>query len=138
MKFVKSNALKIYLSEKDKALISSSECIENALSEKHVLAFDIYEDKLLVGFAMIRQFDEYGFFLWDFAIDSNLQNKHYGSQALKELLYMLKEQYNAKLVTTTYKYGNTHAKYVYENIGFVETDQVIENGINEVNMKIQL
>lgn len=138
MKFVKSNALKIYLSENDKALISSPECIEDALSENYVLAFDIYNDELLVGFAMIRQFDECGFFLWDFAIDSNLQNKHYGSQALKELLHMLKEQYNAEFVTTTYKYGNTHAKYIYENIGFFETDKVMENGIYEVNMKIKL
>ena len=138
IRFEKSNSLKIYLSEQDKELISSPECISNAISENNVLAFDIYSGDLLIGFAMIRQFSSNGFFMWDFAIDSNLQNKHYGEQALKELMSMLKERYNAKIITTTYKYGNTHAEYVYKKLGFVETDIIIENGINEVNMEIKL
>lgn len=138
MNFVKSDSLKLYLSANDQKWISSPEHIKNALSKNRVFAFDIYSDKLLVGFAMIRQFDEGEFFLWDFAIDSNLQNKHYGCQALKELLHMLKEQYHAKLVTTTYTYGNAHAKYIYEKIGFIETDTVDEDGVHEVNMEIKL
>lgn len=138
IRFVKSNSLKIYLSETDKKLISSSERISNAVSESGVLAFDIYNGDLIIGFAMLRQFNGNGFFLWDFAIDSNLQNKHYGEQALKKLISMLKEKYNAKILTTTYKCGNKHAEYIYKKLGFVETDTVIEDEICEVNMEMKL
>ena len=37
-------------------------------------------------------------------------------------------------MTTTYLFGNLHAKHVYEKIGFIETDFVDEEGIHEVNM----
>lgn len=37
-------------------------------------------------------------------------------------------------MTTTYIWGNEHAKHVYEKVGFVETDVVDEDGIHEVNM----
>ena len=138
MRFVKSSGIKIYLSEKDKTLISSFECIENAVLKSNVIAFDIYNDNTLVGFVMLNKFAEDSFFLWDFAIDSNFQNQHYGEQALIELLNILKYDYNAKLITTTYKYGNTHAKYIYEKIGFVEVDAVNECNIHEVNLEIKL
>ncbi|MGL5711938.1 MAG: hypothetical protein ACRCX2_02890 [Paraclostridium sp.] len=32
--------------------------------------------------------------------------------------------------------GNEHAKYMYEKIGFIETDIVNEDGVHEVNLKI--
>ena len=36
-------------------------------------------------------------------------------------------------MTTTYLFGNVHAKHVYEKVGFVETDVVDEDDIYEVN-----
>lgn len=51
---------------------------------------------------------------------------------------MLEQEYQARVVTTTYTYGNDHAKYVYEKVGFCETDVVDENGIHEVNMVAEL
>ena len=75
---------------------------------------------------------------WNFAIDSAYQNWHYGQRALRDLLLMLKQEYHAKVVTTTYTFGNGHAKHVYEKVGFRETDVVDENGIHEVNMAVEL
>lgn len=57
---------------------------------------------------------------------------------LRELLKKLKQEYQARVVTTTYTYGNDHAKYVYEKVGFRETDVVDENSIHEVNMVAEL
>ena len=37
-------------------------------------------------------------------------------------------------ITTTYIYGNDHAKHIYEKVGFVETDVVDEPDCHEVNM----
>lgn len=87
---------------------------------------------------MLCPFEGNGFFLWNFAIDSAYQNQHYGQRALRELLAMLKQEHHAKVVTTTYTVGNDHAKYVYEKVGFWETDVVDGNGIHEVNMAVEL
>lgn len=57
---------------------------------------------------------------------------------LLELLTMLKQEHHAEVITTTYTFGNDHAKYVYEKVGFRETDVVEENGIHEVNMAVEL
>lgn len=54
------------------------------------------------------------------------------------MLAMLKQEHRAKVVTTTYTFGNDHAKYVYEKVGFWETDVVDENGVHEVNMAVEL
>lgn len=48
---------------------------------------------------------------------------------------MLKKEYGVKKMTTTYLWGNEHAKHVYEKVGFVETDVVDEPDCHEVNMK---
>lgn len=112
--------------------------IEQALTDPDILSYDIWDGDARVGFAMLCPFEGNGFFLWNFAIDSAYQNQHYGQRALRELLALLKQEHHAKVVTTTYTFGNNHAKYVYEKVGFWETDVVDGNGIHEVNMAVEL
>lgn len=138
MRFMESNGLKIYLTEEDQRHISSQESIAKNMGGSNILAFDIYEGMLPVGFAMLRKFSEGGYFLWNFAIDSRFQGQGYGQKSLSALLKLLKTDYDAHIVTTTYLQGNTHARYVYEKAGFVETDVVDESGVHEVNMAIHL
>lgn len=138
MTYQRTDKFNIYLSETDSSQISSAEKIAAALRDENVIAFNINNGDVLIGFAMFRKFDENSYFLWNYAIDSRYQNKHYGSQALRELLELMKDNYGAKLITTTYNFGNVHAQHVYEKIGFIETDVVNENDIHEINMKIQL
>lgn len=71
-------------------------------------------------------------------IDKKFQNKGYGTYALMKLFDFLRKEFCAKVVTTTYIWGNEHAKYIYEKVGFIETDIVDEDGIHEVNLKIEL
>ena len=54
------------------------------------------------------------------------------------LINMLKKEYGAKRLTTTYIWGNEHAKHVYEKVGFVKTSVVDEHDCHEVNMKVVL
>lgn len=138
MTYRRTNNFNIYLSEKDSSQISSPEKITAALKSENVIAFDIYNDNVLIGFAMFRKFGESKYFLWDYAIDSRYQNKHYGTEALRELLLLMKNEYGSNLITTTYIFGNLHAQHVYEKNGFIETDVVKENGIHEINMEIRL
>ena len=46
----------------------------------------------------------------------------------------MKEKYGMEEITTTYIWGNEHAKHIYEKVGFTETDVVDEEGCHEVNM----
>ena len=138
MKFIPTTKFQLTLSEADQKQLSSSERIEQALTDPDILSYDIWDGDARVGFAMLCPFEGNGFFLWNFAIDSAYQNQHYGQRALRELLALLKQEHHAKVVTTTYTFGNNHAKYVYEKVGFWETDVVDGNCIHEVNMAVEL
>lgn len=135
--FRKSSGLKINLTEEQEKQLSDKETIEEALRDETVIAFDIHNAGGLIGFAMLKDCGE-GFFLWDYAIDVRHQNKDYGSEALKGLIEFLKSEHNISWVTTTYKFGNEHARRLYEKLGFVETDIVKTESIHEVNMILKL
>lgn len=136
--FRKSKGFNIEIAESQKSMLSAPERINKVLQDDNVIAFDIYKDNHLIGFAMLRKYEESSYFLWDYAVDYKYQNSGYGSKALQELLGFLKSNYQAKKVTTTYIYGNEHAKHIYEKIGFIETDIVDEEDIHEVNMIIEI
>ena len=55
-------------------------------------------------------------------------------KALKELLEYMISNYDADLFTTTYEWGNDHAKHIYEKVGFIEKAIVEEDGCKEVDM----
>ena len=134
IRFIKSSSMKVKVLKEQEKFLSAKDRIENAIKMDNVLAFDIYDEDLLIGFAMLKEFDIDCFFLWDFAIDYKYQNKGYGINVLKELIIFMKNNYNLHTITTTYVYGNDKIKYIYEKIGFIETSVVCENNIHEVNM----
>ena len=134
IKFVKSEMMKINVYEEQKCFLSNKNRMEEAIKRDDVLTFDIYNDTELVGFAMLQQFKKDSFFLWNYAIYYKYQNKGLGVNALNELINLLKEKYNMKIMTTTYTYGNWVAKKLYEKIGFVQTDIVCNDECHEVNM----
>ena len=134
MFFKKSDSMKISVLPEQKKQISSEERIRVACVEPDVLAFDIIHNERLVGFIMVREYEKGEFFLWNFAIDSSFQNKGIGTKALLEFIEFMKTSYNMKVLTTTYIWGNEHAKHVYEKTGFIQTDVVEEPDCHEVNM----
>ncbi len=134
MFFKKSDSMKISVLPEQKNQISSEERIRVACVEPDVLAFDIIHNERLVGFIMVREYEKGEFFLWNFAIDSSFQNKGIGTKALLEFIEFMKTSYNMKVLTTTYIWGNEHAKHVYEKTGFIQTDVVDEPDCHEVNM----
>lgn len=134
MLFQPSKEMKISILPEQEKQLSSKEKIEIACTEENVLAFDIYSNDFLIGFAMVRKFDDGAYFLWNFAIDHRYQNKHYGTNALLAFIRFMKETHHMSEMTTTYKWGNEHAKHLYEKVGFTETDIVDEDDCHEVNM----
>lgn len=134
MRFEKSTSMKIELLPEQEGMLSSKEKIERVCANPIVWAYDIYHDDLLIGFALVRKFENDEFFLWDYAIDHRYQNQGYGTTALREFIPFMQAEHGMKTMTTTYLWGNDHAKYIYEKVGFVETDVVDEEDCHEVNM----
>jgi RimJ/RimL family protein N-acetyltransferase len=102
------------------------------------MAYDIYDEGELIGFVLVHRFEEKKYFLWEFAIDQSHQNQHKGTKALTAFIEYMQTDFGAVEITTTYIYGNEHAKHVYEKVGFVEMDVVDEPDCHEVNMAYYL
>lgn len=134
IKFIKTNEMKIKVLKEQERNLSSKEKIIKHINDNNIVAFDIYNNKEIIGFAMLKEFNDKSYFLWNYAIDYKYQNKGLGTKSLKELINFMIKEYKMKIMTTTYTYGNNHAKHIYEKAGFIETDIVCENNCHEVNM----
>ncbi len=136
MTFIRSTEMKINLTPGQAEMLSTKEDIKTIIQDNPdtVMAFDIFDGDDLIGFVLVHRFEDRGYFLWEFAIDINHQNQHKGTAALIEFIDYLKSRHDAREITTTYIYGNDHAKHIYEKVGFVETGEVDEPGCHEINM----
>lgn len=134
MIFKDSDGIKVALPKEQEEMLQTKDNIKICIGYSTTLAFDIYNNDDLIGFALLNKFDEGCYFLWDYAIDTDFQNRGYGTQALIELIKYMKNSYGLHTMTTTYIFGNSHAKHVYEKAGFIETDEVNNEQTHEVNM----
>lgn len=135
-KFVKSNSMKVDVLPSQEGELCTKETIADICKSETVVAFDVYREGTLVGFALLRKYDETGYFLWNYAIDAKYQNRGFGTEILRELISIMRDEYGADELSTTYIFGNEHAKHVYEKVGFIETDVVDEPDCHEVNMEL--
>lgn len=134
IKFISSKSMKVSVTASQTSQLCSKENIEKGCRRNNVSAFDVYDHDLLIGFVMVVKTDEDNFFLWNYAIDQKYQNRGYGVAILKIFIQYMQHKYEMKHMTTTYIWGNTHAKHVYEKVGFIETDVIDEEDCHEVNM----
>ena len=134
--FVRSAEMKVALAPGQEEMLSTKEDIKTIIKDNPdtVMAFDIFDGGDLIGFVLLHRFEDKCYFLWEFAIDEKHQNQHKGTEALKAFIEYMKTRHDAKEMTTTYIYGNEHAKHVYEKVGFIETDVLDELDCHEVNM----
>ena len=135
--FIPSTEIKVELLDDQWEHLCSKETIKKACKKKGVFAFDIYDNDALIGFAMFSKWKG-TYFLWNYAIGKEFQNKGYGTASLYALFDYMKAKYNAKTITTTYIWGNDIAKHVYEKVGFTETNVVVDGDYKEVDMVINL
>ncbi|MBQ6559728.1 MAG: GNAT family N-acetyltransferase [Erysipelotrichaceae bacterium] len=137
MKFEPSKEMKIILLPEQEEQLCTKETIKEVFAKDdkgECMAFDIYGNEEMVGFAMFCEYPKGSFFLWNYGIDVKYQNQGIGTRALEELLAYMISNYDVKEFTTTYLWGNEHAKRLYEKVGFVETDVIDEEDCHEVNM----
>lgn len=113
--------LGLYPTQKD-YIETVEECLIEADENNIWETVGIYDDHLLIGFAM------YGFFkeiqsdgqVWldRFLIDRNYQGKGYGKEAVTKLLKILADEYNQNKVYLSVYDINKPAIHLYEKIGF--------------------
>lgn len=135
IEFALSKAMKVAVKPHQIKQISAKEKIEKMLLENKAFAFDILVDKQIVGFAMLREYEQNKHFLWNYAIDKDFQGQGLGKKCLKELIVFLKEHYACKALSTTYKMTNYTAKKLYQDLGFQETEVVEDQ--QEVDMLLK-
>jgi len=126
----------LQLKEGQDKQISSPENIQSALQTDNCFGFYLYEESEKIGFALLRQFEEKQFFLWDFLIASRHQGFGKGKKFLQMIIDTLRKDYCVEVITTTYIFGNEAAKKLYESFGFIQTEVICENDVHEVNMEL--
>lgn len=131
------NYEEIELPEDQAKQVSNACKIRAALKKKDNLGLDVYLNSERIAFCLIHLLDDDDAFLWNYIVEPEFQHKGYGKAILNELFVVLKDK-GYKEIITTYKCGNEVAKTVYEKVGFIQTEEVHDGDINEVNMSITL
>lgn len=139
MRFEKSKEIKVRVLPQQQEFVATEDMIAGSLQKENVIGYDIFDGEQLVGFAMLRKYEdedtgETCWFLWEYAVDAAQQGRGYGKKALLELIDLMRREFDMRVMTTTYIWGNEVAKSLYESVGFVETDVVDEPDCHEVNM----
>lgn len=92
--------------------------------------FAVYDDDLMVGFILLRHYDERNTYLIDQCmIDECYQGKGYGKQSMVLLLEMIKSEGKYLKVILCYIDTDEIAKKLYSDLGFTHTGEVDEDEI---------
>lgn len=91
--------------------------------------FGIVSDEQMVGVALVKDMDEEPacYDLQQFMIDKRFQNQGFGTEALKQIIAMLKEEAKYKCVEVCVNKEDASALRVYEKVGFVDTGYIDED-----------
>ncbi len=138
MEFVKSQGFKVNLESCQLRFLSSEEKIAQLLDDPNNIAYDIYDGEQLIGFALLNEFKAGEWFLWNFAIDREFQGQGLGRKVFTELIQLLKQDLNAKTLSTTCKSDNIRALSFFRLSGFEVFEIVDEDDIHETNLKMEL
>jgi len=90
--------------------------------------FGIADDSQIIGVALVRDFTEepFNYDLQQFMIGERFQNKGYGTEALRQILTLLKQEGRYPGVEVCVNREDTVAIHVYEKVGFVDSGYVDE------------
>ena len=99
--------------------------------------FVIINDSDIIGLALVRDLDEAPacYDLQQFMIDQRFQNKGYGTEALKRILSLLKDEGKYDCVEVCVNKADASALRVYEKAGFIDTGYVDEDVPDCLNLR---
>lgn len=111
------------IADKQKGFIETIEqCLQEANQDDRWFPVAIYDDTLIIGFAMYGFFDEYlpeGRLWMDrLLIDIKYQGHGYGKLAMQQLIALLNKQYPSKDIYLSVVADNAVATKLYKSLGF--------------------
>ena len=118
--------------------LEKTEQIQHALTQDDCFGYYAHAKGKTVGFALVRNFEEDGYFIWKTYIGEPYQGQGFGKRLVEELIDELKKVKKAKVITTSYTYGDTASKVLYEHLGFEQMDTVQDGDVQMVNMRLLL
>ena len=100
--------------------------------------FGIAEDGRLIGLALVKDMDEEPacYDLQQFMIDERWQNRGFGSEALRQVLALLRREGKYGCVEVCVKQDNAQALRVYEKLGFADTGYRDEDAPDCLNLRV--
>ncbi|MEG2194433.1 GNAT family N-acetyltransferase [Clostridium sp.] len=120
---------------------TTEECLNEAKELSLWRPVGIYNDDILVGFAMYGLFKEEGEFgrVWldRFMIGCDYQGKGYGRASLKVLISELYDEYNYNEIYLSIYDDNKNAIKLYEDTGFYFNGELDINGEKVMVKKIR-
>ena len=96
----------------------------------------IAENDQIIGVALVRDLDEEPacYDLQQFMIDRHFQNKGYGTEALKQIIEILKKDGKYNCVEVCVNKADAPALKLYEKVGFVDTGYIDDGAPDCLNL----
>lgn len=132
----RTNEYKVKVHHHQFDYITPQEKIDEILISNKELIFEYVIDHAQICFIIVKQFAIHSYFLWDFIVDFKYQNQGYGTSILKQLIYCLSKEYNAKIITTTCKKNNTVAIEFFKKNAFAITS--FSEEAEEINLELKI
>ncbi|MGL4570810.1 MAG: GNAT family N-acetyltransferase [Clostridium sp.] len=134
--------LDLHIGEGQQGFIETTEeCLKEAKERSLWRPVGIYNDDVLIGFAMYGLFKEEGAFgrVWldRFMIGYEHQRKGYGRASLKVLINTLYDEYNYDEIYLSIYDNNKNAIKLYEDTGFYFNGELDINGEKVMVKKIR-
>ncbi|NDI35761.1 GNAT family N-acetyltransferase [Chengkuizengella sediminis] len=123
------------LEEQNEYVPSNTYSIAQSKFENNMYLFAIYNDDCMVGFTSYILDDDGDMNLARFMIDKNYQGKGYGKLALKEVIELIKNNFDNKEVWMSIHPNNTTGMKLYIDAGFKITETGLESE-DEVFLKL--
>lgn len=108
---------------------SIDQCLAEAEEHKEWRPVAIYNDELVVGFAMYGSFgSNRDTWIDRIMIDKNYQGQGYGRRAMKQLIQKVSTEYKVNVVYLSIVEENKAAYQLYNQLGFEYTNEKDPNG----------
>jgi len=129
--------LSVFESQRNFVAANITSLAEAYVRRDLVEPYAIYNDETMVGFVMIIPDDDdlQSMYIWRFMVDQKYQGQGFGKQTLKLIIEMVESRHAFTAIKLSFEPENSHAKNLYESLGFVLTGRILEG---EAEMELKL
>lgn len=123
--------IKLSVADNQKGFVATNTLsIAQSKVQPECIPLAVYDDETLVGFVMYcMDADEKEYWIYRVMTDSQYQSRGYGRKAMEQLISRIKEDKEHKIIFISFEPENEWAKTLYESMGFVPDNRMIDNEV---------